>query len=475
MSTASLAPMSEPLAQTRWSLPARHTTYPLNSSPLIEEQAHLESEVRSYPRRIPLALQQAKGAKVIDEQGHVFLDCLAGAGTLSLGHNHSEINSAICSAMDSLLPMQTLDLTSPAKNTFMRAVLNALPENFAANAKLQFCGPSGADAVEAAIKLAKTATGRRSIISFHGGYHGMTHGALALTGNLSAKHKISNLMADVHFMPYPYALRSAFDKGGDISNQHLRFLRAQLSDPEGGIDRPAAIIVEAVQGEGGVIPAPVEWLRGLSALSKEFDIPLILDEIQSGFARTGAMFAFEHAGICPDIVVMSKALGGGLPLAMIAFKEELDVWSPGAHTGTFRGNQLAMVAGAKSLEIMQRDRLWQSSADLGARLLSQLNTLSKRFTAIGEVRGRGLMIGIEFVDGSGLLDKLDNPLANPRFAQCVQQEALRRGLICELGGRHGAVLRLLPPLIINNEQADFIVHTLEDAIAVVNDGACASV
>lgn len=452
-----------------WQLPLPGSYYQLNTTPMLKEQEEKESAVRSYPRRLPIAIKQAYGAMVKDEQNQVFLDCLAGAGALPLGHNHPEVNQAIIEAMHGFTPSQTLDLTTPAKDNFMRELLDTLPIEFSKNAKLQFCGPSGTDAVEAAIKLAKTVTGRSTIISFQGGYHGMTHGSLSLTGNLGAKNTINGLMADVHFMPYPYPFRSQFgDRTSDNSEQALHYLHNQLADPEGGIKKPAGIIVEVVQGEGGVIPAPVKWLQGLRKLCTEFEIPLIVDEIQTGFGRTGKLFAFEHAGIKPDIVIMSKAVGGGLPMAVIAFDKTLDAWQPGAHTGTFRGNQLAMVSGAKALQIIKRDRLDQHASELGRYLLNALSDLGH--PQIGQVRGKGLMIGIELVAADSLIDALGNPLADSAFAKKVQHESLRRGLICELGGRHGSVLRLLPPLILNQEQADFVIRVIDAALAASVEG-----
>lgn len=461
---------STPSQSTHWKLPPPNSIYQLSTTPTLQRQSLIESEVRSYPRRIPIVIQQALGPMVVDEQNQVFLDCLAGAGALPLGHNHPEVNQAIVEAMNSLTPFQTLDLTTPSKDRFTTELLATLPEHFSDKARVQFCGPSGADAVEAAIKLAKTATGRSSVISFQGGYHGMTHGALSLTGNLGAKNPINGLMADVHFMPFPYPFRSHFgDRDGDNSQQALHYLRTQLCDPEGGIKKPAAIIVEAIQGEGGVIPAPISWLQGLRQLCNELEILLIIDEIQTGFGRSGQLFAFEHSGITPDIVIMSKALGGGLPLAVIAFKAELDAWSPGGHTGTFRGNQLAMVSGAKAMRIIKRDNLAQHAQRLGAQLLEELQQLQKHHPQIGEVRGCGLMLGMELVAADGARDSLGNPQADNDYARRVQQEALRRGLICELGGRHGAVVRLLPPLIITDSHAQFIVRVLDEALTAARE------
>lgn len=466
--TALTAPASaNPTRQTaHWQLPASGKHYALKTTPILHRQQERESQVRSYPRRIPIAIKQAFDALVVDEQDQVYLDCLSCAGALPLGHNHPEVNQAICEAINHLHPFQTLDITTPAKDAFTTELLETLPKPFSQQARVQFCGPSGADAVEAAIKLAKTVTGRRSVIAFQGGYHGMTNGALSLTGNLGAKNTVSGLMADVHFMPYPYPFRSAFGElNSDNSDMSLHYIRNQLLDPEGGITKPAAIIVEAVQGEGGVIPAPVKWLQGLRELCTELNILLIMDEVQSGFGRTGKMFAFEHAAITPDIVVMPKAVGGGLPLSVIAFHQRFDAWLPGGHAGTFRGNQLAMISGCTALQIIKRDHLAERAETLGQQLQERLSQLKTQQAHIGEVRGKGLMIGMELVTQHPQLDVLGNPAADSQYARLVQKEALKRGLICELGGRHGCVVRLLPPLTITVEQVDFIVRVIDKALS----------
>ena len=451
-----------------WDLPHPGHVYSTSVSPLLERQQQYESEVRSYPRRIPIAITQALGARVKDEHGQIYLDCLAGAGALPLGHNYPEINAALTSTLDQSAPLQTLDITTPAKDKFMAELLAALPSEFRTNVKLQFCGPSGADAVEAALKLAKTHTGRSSVISFQGGYHGMTHGALSLTGNLGAKLAIQGLMPEVYFMPFPYPFRSQFgDYESDNCELCLRYLHSQLADPEGGIRPPAAIIVEPVQGEGGVIPSPSGWLQGLRNICDEFDILLIVDEIQTGFGRTGKMFAFEHAGIVPDILVMSKAVGGGLPLSVIAFDQSIDSWLPGGHAGTFRGNQLAMVSGATAINIIKRDDMPNHAQEMGEFLYQGLRELQQRFSVIGEVRAKGLMLGLEIISADRELDGVGNPKGNHVLARHIQKEALTRGLICELGGRHGAVIRLLPPLILNQQEAEFILSVLADAFEAV--------
>ncbi|MCR3864285.1 diaminobutyrate--2-oxoglutarate transaminase family protein, partial [Pseudomonas aeruginosa] len=311
------------------------TLYEFSQSPLLERQSRQESNARSYPRRIPLALKKARGLLVEDVEGRTFIDCLAGAGTLALGHNHPVVIEAIRQVLADELPLHTLDLTTPVKDQFVQDLFGLLPPALAAEAKIQFCGPTGTDAVEAALKLVRTATGRSTILSFQGGYHGMSQGALGLMGNLGPKKPLGAVLSTgVQFLPYPYDYRCPFGLGGEAGvKANLHYLENLLNDPEGGVQLPAAVIVEVVQGEGGVVPADLDWLRGLRRITEQAGVALIVDEIQSGFARTGRMFAFEHAGIVPDVVVLSKAIGGSLPLAVVVYREWLDKWQPGAHAG----------------------------------------------------------------------------------------------------------------------------------------------
>lgn len=441
----------------------------------LERQAQRESNARTYPRRIPIALREAKGIDVKDADGNCYLDCLSGAGTLALGHNHPVVMSAIQNLMNANHPLHTLDLTTPIKDQFVEELFASLPSTFANHARIQFCGPTGADAVEAAVKLVKTATGRRSMLSFQGGYHGMTHGALSLTGNLTAKLAVPGLMTDVHFLPYPYAYRCPFGMGVEAGHQtSSRYIEHVLDDPEGGIVPPAGMILELVQGEGGVIPAPDDWVRQVRRLTRDRQIPLIVDEIQTGWGRTGKLYAFEHAGITPDVVLLSKAIGGSLPLSVLLYHESLDQWQPGAHAGTFRGNQMAMAAGIATLRYIQEHQLADHAQRMGDRLLAQLRQMQTEFPCLGDVRGRGLMVGVEVVDGTGAPNPQGSYPAHPALAKRIQQECLRRGLILELGGRYSSVVRFLPPLIVTAEQIDRISDIVYAAVQAADRALLAS-
>ncbi|MEU8674971.1 diaminobutyrate--2-oxoglutarate transaminase family protein [Streptomyces sp. NPDC048560] len=430
---------------------------------ILRRQSQRESAARTYARSLPIVPVRARGLTIEGADGRRYLDCLSGAGTLALGHNHPVVLEAIRKVIDSGAPLHVLDLATPVKDAFTTELFATLPRQFAQDARIQFCGPAGTDAVEAAFKLVRAATGRAGLLAFTGAYHGMTAGALAASGGAPD--------VQVTRLPFPQEYRCPFGVGGERGaeiaahwTQHL------LDDPKAGVPAPAGMIVEPVQGEGGVNPAPDNWLRRMREITAARGIPLIADEVQTGVGRTGAFWAVEHSGIVPDVMVLSKAIGGSLPLAVIVYRSELDLWQPGAHAGTFRGNQLAMAAGAATLKYVRENRLAERAATLGARMLTRLQALRADHPSIGDVRGRGLMIGMELVDPeaavpSGRSEYPTAPPPDPSLAAMVQQECLTRGLIVELGGRHSAVVRLLPPLTLTDEQATAVVDRLADALA----------
>ncbi|ARI76610.1 aspartate aminotransferase family protein [Halobacillus mangrovi] len=442
-----------------------NTQISISNKQLLRQQEKRESNARSYPRRIPLAIKKAEGVYITDVEDRTYIDCLAGAGTLALGHNHPVVIEAMEKVIHDRLPLHTLDLTTTVKEQFVDELFSSLPEGFRERSKVQFCGPTGGDAIEAALKLAKTATGRQSILTFQGGYHGATHGTMSISGNLSPKRKVQGLIPDTHFLPYPYTYRCPFGKGGEEGHQiSSTYIENLLDDPESGILPPAAMIFETVQGEGGSIPAPVEWLKEMRRITKERGIPLIIDEVQTGIGRTGKMFSFEHAGIVPDAFVLSKAIGGSLPLSVVVYDESLDTWEPGAHIGTFRGNQMAMAAGTATLKHVKENLLDVHAEKLGAHLLQSLKQIQQNVPEIGDVRGRGLMIGVEMVDPSLPQNRSGSYPAHPELASQIQRECFNRGLIMEVGGRNGAVIRLLPPLILTDEQAYEVIRIFDEAV-----------
>ena len=431
----------------------------------LTRQNEMESNVRSYPRKLPLAIAKAQGCWVTDVEGNEYLDCLAGAGTLALGHNHPAIIKSIQDTLASGLPLHTLDITTPLKDAFSEALLAYFPGG-KDEYRLQFCGPTGADATEAAVKLAKTFTGRGNVISFSGGYHGMTQGSLALTGNLGAKNAVPNLMPGVQFLPYPHEYRCPLGLGGEAGVDALTYYFENfIEDVESGVVKPAAVILEAIQGEGGVVVGPTKWLQKIREVTEKHGILMIADEVQAGFCRSGKMFAFQHADIEPDIVVMSKAVGGSLPLAVLAIKKKFDAWQPAGHTGTFRGNQLAMATGYASLRIMREQDLAGNAQARGDFIRSELNRLAQEFPCIGNVRGRGLMIGIEIVDERRPADRMGSLPADAVLAAEIQKACFNNKLLLERGGRNGTVVRLLAPLIITQQECEELIKRFRRSVA----------
>ncbi|MFD4523462.1 diaminobutyrate--2-oxoglutarate transaminase family protein [Streptomyces sp. NPDC058470] len=431
---------------------------------ILRRQSARESAARTYARALPIVPVRARGLTIEGADGRRYLDCLSGAGTLTLGHNHPVVLEAIRKVLDSGAPLHALDLATPVEDAFTTELFRTLPPEFAACARVQFCGPAGTDAVEAAFILARAATGRTGMLAFTGAYHGMTAGALEASAGATDVR--------VTRLPYPQDYRCPFGIGGDRGAElAARWTESVLDDPKSGVPQPAGMILEPVQGEGGVIPAPDAWMRRMREITAARSIPLIVDEVETGVGRTGAFWAVEHSGITPDVMVLSKAIGGSLPLAVVVYRDDLDVWQPGAHAGTFRGNQLAMAAGTATLAYVRKNHLAERAGTLGARMLDQLRLLADEFSCVGDVRGRGLMIGVELVDPEATPDPAGGSRpAAPELAAAVQRECLRRGLIVELGGRHGGVVRLLPPLTISDEQASAVLDRLADAVSAVARG-----
>lgn len=436
----------------------------------MEELSYLkkvESNARTYAQTFQRLFVSGKGMRIKDASGQEFLDCLSNAGTLALGHNPSEVRDAVLHFLGSDHLQQALDLATPAKHAFVQELFSMLPAKMRDTSKILFCGPSGSDAVEAAIKLARHYTKRSTLMAFHGGYHGMTAGALSAMGKLSPKVGNGLIAQGTHFLPFPYRFRCPFGTDGENTDQlSIDYIRTVLSDPEGGVTKPAAVIVEIVQGEGGCIPASANWLRALREITLEQDILLIVDEVQTGLGRTGTTFAIEHAGIVPDILVLSKAIGGGYPLSVIVFADHLDTWGPGMHAGTFRGNQVAMVAGAATMHKIKEDNLVAHAAQMGKHLESGLHEIAQRFAFMGDIRGRGLMIGVE-ITSPGVNQRAGQ--ADGARAQAIKLNCFNNGLIMETGGRHGAVLRFLPPLTITETEVGMVLDRFEQAVSKASE------
>jgi diaminobutyrate-2-oxoglutarate transaminase len=442
----------------------RHSGDSLSNADLLDRQDSRESSARTYPRYLPMAIERAEGVELVDVEGNRYYDCLAGAGSIPLGHNHPAVTEAIRDVLDRGRPTHTLDLTTPEREAFLDTLLATFPEEFAANARVQFCSPAGTDAVEASLKLMQTATGNRDVLAFRGAYHGMTAGALALMGDTEPRKHVE-VPGHVHHLPYPYDYRPPLGIGGPDEHRALaRQVETALTDPLSGVEDPAAMVVEPVQGEGGSIPAPDEWLQAMRRITREHDVPLVVDEIQAGIGRTGSMYAFEHAGIVPDAVLLSKAVGGGVPLSVMVYRDRYDEWAPGAHVGTFRGHELGMAAGRAALTHIVENDLPAHAERIGDRLSSHLQDTAEGRPVLADVRGRGLMLGVEVVDHDESANADGSHPPDEGLAVAIQRECFERGLVVERGGRKGATVRFLPPLVITESEVDEVAALFEAGV-----------
>jgi diaminobutyrate-2-oxoglutarate transaminase len=427
----------------------------------LERQRQVESSAVSYPKRLPVAVRRGAGSYIEDLDGNVFLDFLTGAGSLPLGHCHPRVVKAAQLQMEVFC--HGLDFPSEPKARFIEALHAALPPGLADEYKLHFCAPTGADAIEAAIKLCKLYTGGDEVISFQGGYHGCTNGAGSLTGLRTVKMRLGGRMPGVHFFPYSscHACPLGLSRDGCATNC-IGLLERALDDPNSGLGKPAAVLLELVQGEGGVVPADLEFAQRLRALTLRHDIPLVVDEIQAGWGRTGKWFSFEHYGIEPDVFTVSKGLSGlGLPVAVIYYRKKMNVWPSGAHIGTFRGNQVAFAAGAEAAAILREEGILANVTARGAQLHDGLSQLAQKYPWMRPPRGLGLMLGFDVVD-----PRTGKP--SPRIATRFQTLALRNGLMLELGGRDDTVVRVLPPLNIGEESVAEALQIVAQVCAEVN-------
>ncbi|MGP4844501.1 diaminobutyrate--2-oxoglutarate transaminase [Marinobacter sp. 1Y8] len=403
-----------------------------------------ESEVRVYSRAFPVIFNRAKNAHLYTEDGKAYLDFLAGAGSLNYGHNNDILKKALLEYIENDGVSQGLDMYTTAKHDFMEAYKKYILEPRDLDYKMQFTGPTGTNCVEAAMKLARKVKGRDSIISFTNGFHGVSLGAVAATGNKHHRGGAGVALGSVSFMPYDGYL------GDDIDT--IEMMDKMLSDNSSGIDLPAAVIVEAVQGEGGLNAARAEWLQKLSKLCKKHDILLIVDDIQAGNGRTGQFFSFEEAGIKPDIVTVSKSLSGyGLPMALVLLKRELDVWTSGEHNGTFRGNNMAFATARAALETYWKDNSFADEVKKKAGILNAgLNAISEQFKGQFKLKGRGMMQGIACSDGD--------------LAGKICARAFEKGLIIETAGPDDEVVKCLMPLTISDEDLQQGLDLLKESV-----------
>ncbi|AXL91357.1 aspartate aminotransferase family protein [Streptomyces sp. CB09001] len=383
-------------------------------------QAAREPAARTYARALPIVPVRARGLTIEGADGRRYLDCVSGAGALALGHNHPVVLDAIRTVLDSGAPLHVMDLTTPVEDAFVTELLRTLPPGLADRARVRFCGPAGADPVATAVALARAATGRARVVN----------------------------VTD--------ADEPALDEPA-------------LDDGEPGRERPAGLLLEPVRSDAGMRPVPDGLVRRLRARTADRSVPFIVDETGTGVGRTGAYWAFEHSGVTPDVLVLAKAIGGSLPLAVVVHREDLG--EPDSRAGTFRGNQLALAAGAATLAHVREHRLADHAATLGGRMLTGLRALAAEFTCVGDVRGRGLMAGVELVAPDGAPDVAAHGAragTAAALADAVRRECLRRGLIVDVTGPRANVVRLLPPLIVTEEQMSAVLDRLADAVRAVD-------
>jgi diaminobutyrate-2-oxoglutarate transaminase len=403
----------------------------------------LESSVQCYARAIPKVFNKGKGSYVYDKEGDAFLDFLCGAGSLNYGHNHPYLKQKLIDYLTLDGITHSLDLHTEAKGRFLEALDHYILKPRGLSYRVQFPGPTGTNAVEAALKIARKVTGRETIVSFTNGFHGVSLGALAVSGNEHHRGAAGVSLAGTFRLPYAGYL------GDDMDT--LDYFAKLLGDASSGLELPAAVIVETVQGEGGLNVASDRWLKRLEGLCRQWKILLIVDDIQAGCGRTGTFFSFEPAGIRPDIITLSKSLSGmGLPLAVTLIRPDLDEWKPGEHNGTFRGNNHAFVTAAAALEYFWKDDRFEREVQAKAEIVTQrLGKLARRYPV--EVCGRGLMQGITLPSGA--------------VAGQVTASALAQGLIIETAGPDDQVVKLFCPLTIDRGDLDRGLGIIEGAVA----------
>lgn len=410
----------------------------------------LESNVRGYCRSFPTTFATANNATLIDTDGTEYIDFLAGAGTLNYGHNNEHLKQPMLDYVESDGVLHGLDMHTEAKEQFLESFERRVLWPLELDYKVQFTGPTGTNAVEAAFKLARNVTGRTNIVSFTNGFHGVSLGSVAATANSHFRDATGVPLNNVTFMPY------AGYMGDDVDS--LALFETMLADSSSGLDKPAAVVVETVQGEGGINAASFEWLQRLETICQSNEILLIIDDIQAGCGRTGTFFSFERAGIVPDIVTLSKSLSGyGLPMSIVLMKSELDQWKPGEHNGTFRGNNLAFVTATAALETYWKSSAFTDEIDRKARVVSdRFNAITDRFSddVALEPKGRGMMRGLACRDLPELPDKV--------VAECFERE-----LVIETSGTDSHVLKFLAPLTIDDDELERGLDIIEDALAAV--------
>lgn len=406
-----------------------------------------ESEVRSYCRNFPAVFTKAKDSIIYAEDGKEYIDFFCGAGALNYGHNNSYIKQRIIKYLENDGIIHSLDMFTSAKRDFIEYFEQKILEPRGFDYKIQFPGPTGTNAVEAALKLARKVKKRNNIFAFMGAFHGMTLGSLSLTTDRDSREGAGVTLTDVTHIPSPYMFPEL-----DV----LKYMQTLIDDDHSGVSKPAAVFIEPVQADGGIHVFDVEFLRGLRDFCTRNDILLVCDDIQVGSARTGYYFSFERAGITPDIVTLSKSIGGyGMPFALVLFKPELDVWKPGEHNGTFRGSQLSIVAAKAGLEVMLGENVEQRVRDLSTVIKKHLGEVASLHEGF-DVRGIGFMWGVDC-----------NKVKPDVISKAIVKECFENGLIVERAGRNNDVVKLMPCLLTDEETLEKGLRIFVDSVKKV--------
>ncbi|MFB6138504.1 MAG: aspartate aminotransferase family protein [Halobacteriaceae archaeon] len=418
---------------------------------LLSRQRDVESSAVRYPHDLPLAVAEASGATVRDVDGNVYVDCSAGIGVVNVGHANPYVLEGVTDQQARLA--HTLDFPSETRLELVERLRDVSP--FPDDARVLFGGPTGSDAVEASIKLARAHTGGRGLLAFRGAYHGGTAGALSLTADTG--ERVGPSLPDVQHVPYPAPVPDGIDPDAAVERS-LESVAVAIGDAFGGLADPAGIWVEPIQGESGVAVPPDGFLSGLRDLADDHGVPLIVDEVQTGFGRTGTWFACEYEGVVPDVMPVAKGVANGLPLSATVYTADVDeAVEPGLHTGTFRGYLPAMRACLRAIEYVEGHDLLDRAERLGTRLRDRLADVADASPLLADVRGRGLYVGLQFADGAGRSagERRDD----------VRRRCFDEGVLVWGGGREEDVIRLMPPLVVTERQLDDAAGVLESALA----------
>jgi 4-aminobutyrate aminotransferase len=437
-------------------LPHLVTTLPgPKATHLVERDGGVLSP--SYTRTYPLVASRGRGALVEDVDGNSFLDFAAGIAVVATGHCHPDVVAAIQKQAAELIHMSGTDFYYPNMVELAEKLAAIAP---GPGAKRVYFGNSGTEAVEAAIKLAKYHTGRDKLIAFHGAFHGRTMGSLSLTASRSIQRKgFGTLLSGVFHMPFPDSYRGTYGvRPESASADCLSYLENELFRRRVDPDEVAGIFIEPIQGEGGYLPAPAEFLQGLERICRKHGILLVADEVQSGMGRTGKWWAIDHAGVVPDIICVAKGIASGMPLSAMVTRADVMNWTPGAHASTFGGNPVCIAAALATIKLLEQ-KYMGNAARMGDFILRQTADWRERHRIVGEIRGKGLMIGIEFVRDQKTKEKA------PELRNQIVQLAFQKGLL--LLGSGDTTLRICPPLLIDEEQAKFAVRTLDAIISEI--------